>query len=69
MNEAATMCRMGANLKAKSVEYTVGKLEPNLYTQLVRKVMPHLRPLTPQDATDHRIKRTLADSQPCGENQ
>lgn len=67
-NPAATYLRVGAHLKAQSVEYMSGDMEPNLYTQLTDQVMPSLQPLAQQNAIDARLSNLLAEFKSCGEN-
>jgi len=65
INPAGTWFRMGANLKSKDVEYSGGDLEPPLYADLVRQIMPHLTPLSEQPS-DARIRILLAENKGCG---
>jgi hypothetical protein len=68
-DETAKACRLGANTLQKSVEYTVGRMEPVLYTQLVERIKPALRPLIPQDTHDPRIDSILSAHDPCGKDE
>jgi len=67
-NPAATYLRVGAHLKAQSIEYMTGDLEPRLYTHLTDQIMSGLQPLTQQNANDVRLLGVLAGLKPCGEN-
>lgn len=64
-NPAGTWFKMGANLKSKNVEYLGGDLEPQLYADLVRQIMPHLTPLEEQPS-DMRVRTLLSENKGCG---